>query len=446
MKTVLAAALVGSLAGGACSGETDTPADTSVTITFLRHDNPDYVKADEDFFAAYKVKHTGVTVKGETIKYPSLAATLLADLKSDKLGFDLVRVQPSWVCSFADNLTDVPADVLSVSDAQNTFFAAPLAGATCNGKLKGLPIEYNLEYGGVVINMDKWEAKFGARKPGWDTWEAFIADAAALTEYEGDKPMANGLDIAPEWPQPVKHIFFSQILQRGGRYWNAAQDALDLGTPEAHEALATMVGWVTDKKVMYRNLIPDANTFVTTRLATGATGYGWGDPAKPLSVMGYVGTWGVPSTVGQMPPGAKTRYEYFTLPPMVGTQHRFVQNSGWALVVPKTSKNARAAWDLAKSLTTSGEAMRKWASITGALPALKVNGTKEAAAADPQLAKVQPLLEQGQWVGYIPATAIETVEGTLVSNFFEAVSGKKTIDEALASIQQTANEALKKNR
>jgi multiple sugar transport system substrate-binding protein len=358
-----------------------------------------------------------------------------------------VRVQPSWVCTFADNLADVPADVLTLSEAQNTFFAAPLAGATCNGKLKGLPMEYNLEYGGVVVNLEKFEAKFPGKKPGWQTWEAFIADAAALTEYGTDMtPKANGLDIAPDWPQPVKHIFFSQILQRGGQYWNANKDGFDFATPEARASLTAMVDWVKASKVMHRSLIPDANSFVTTRLAAGATGFGWSDPMKPLSAMGYVGTWGVPSTVGQMPTGSTARYDYVTLPPMVGTQHKFVQNSGWALVVPKTSKNAKAAWELAKSLAASPEAMRKWDTTTGSLPALKINGTKEAAASDPQLAKVQPLLEQGQWVGFIPAGAIETVEGTLVSNFFEAVAGTKSVDEALASMQQTANEALVKNR
>ena len=66
------------------------------------------------------------------------------------------------MCGFADNLADVPADVISLSDAQNTFFAAPLAGSVCGGKLKGLPTEYNLEYGGAVVNMTKYEAKYGA--------------------------------------------------------------------------------------------------------------------------------------------------------------------------------------------------------------------------------------------------------------------------------------------
>jgi multiple sugar transport system substrate-binding protein len=429
------------LAGVAGCGGSDGQ-DTKVALTYLRHDNPPYVSADDQFFADYTARHAGVTVTSTTVKYPTLGETLLAELKGDKLTVDVVRMIPSWVCSFADNLLDVPADVISLSEAENTFYAAPLAGSTCNGKLKGLPIEYNLEYGGVVLNVDKYEAKFGRATPAWNDWQTFIGEAAALAEVDGGMPKANGLDIAPDWPQPVKHIFLSQIVQRGGTYWTA-ENTFDFKTTAAREALTEMVKWINVDKVMYPALVPEQNTFVTTRLARGATGYGWNDLMRPLSVMGYAGTWALPNTVGQIPAGKTARYGFFALPPMVGSEHKFVQNSGFALVVPKTSRNPRAAWDLIKSLTLSPTAMRKWAEVAGTLPALKVNGTEEAAMTDPMLAKVQKLLDHGRWIGYIPAAAIETVEGTLSSNYFDAIAGRKSIDEALAAMQETANAALR---
>jgi multiple sugar transport system substrate-binding protein len=449
MKKVYWAAVV---ALGGCGGEDSpnpmtTPNNTPVTVSFLRHDNPDYDKADDAFFADYTAGHPNVKVMDTTVRYPTLGSTLLADLKSDKLSADFVRIQPSWVCTFADNLLDVPNDVATLSEAQNTFFAAPLQGSTCNGKLKALPVEYNLEYGGVVVNVDKYNARFG-KTPSWTTWEAFIDEASKLTEWDtSGKPLANGLDIAPDWPQPVKHIFFSLILQRGGNYWAAGNpNAFDFKTQAAVDSFTDMVNWIKTRKVMDRRLVPDKNTFVTTRLAIGSTGYGWDDPTKPLSLMGYCGTWGVPSTVSQLPAGNTTKYDFYPLPPMMGNQHKFVQNSGWALAVPKTAKNPKAAWDVIKAMVLSPDAMRKWAAITGALPALKANGTAAAAAANPLLAKVQPLLESGQWVGYIPAGAIETVEGAIVSNYFDAVAGTKSIDQALTEMQNAANSALAANR
>jgi multiple sugar transport system substrate-binding protein len=444
---------------GGC-GEEPATGDQKTTIKYLRHDNPPYAKADDEFFLDYKKQKPNVTVEVKEVRYPSLTSTLIADLKNDRLDADLVIVPPSWVCGFADNIQDVPSDIITLSEAQNTFFAAPLAGSTCGAKLKGLPTEYNLEYGGVVVNMTKYREKYGASAtPSWSNWAAFIKQASELTEWNGDKPAANGLDIDSGWPQPVKHIFLSQILQRGGKYWQGDGEAFDATknhtfhfvNQAAIDSLTAMVSWLNDDKVMFpKELVPPANTFVTVRLVRGAAGFGWNDETKPLSVMGYAGTWALANTISQLPPSATTEYGFFAVPPMAGTEHKFVQNSGFAFVVPKTSKNAKAAWDIAKSMALSPEAMRKWAATAGSLPALKVNGTPNAAMADPQLAKVQPLLERGQWVGYIPSAGLETIEGILVSNFFEAVKGPanggKTIMKALQDMQDAANAELAKHR
>jgi multiple sugar transport system substrate-binding protein len=424
-----------------CGGDSDGGG--PVTITELRHDNPPYMKADDEFFADYMKDHANVKIVDTTVKYQTLGSTMLTELKSDRLTADMVRVIPSWVCSFAANLADVPDDVVTLVQARERFFAAPLAGSTCGGKLKALPIEYNLEYGGVVVNVGKYQAKYPGKTPAWATWADFIREAGELTEFKEGKPAANGLDIAPEWPQPAKHIFFSQILQRNGDYWSADKTSFDFKSPAARASFQAMVDWIVTDKVMFPGIVPDRNTFVTTRLAAGATGYGWDDPSKPLAVMAYAGTWALPNTIGQLPAGSNMRFDFYALPPMVNSEHKFVQNSGFALAVPKTSKNQRVAWDIIKALALSAPAMRKWAATAGTLPALKENGTPMAAMADPLLARVQPLLEKGQWVGYIPAAAIETVEGAIVSNFFDAVKGTKTVDQALNDMQETANNALR---
>jgi multiple sugar transport system substrate-binding protein len=424
-------------------GMMPVPPSTKVTITFLRHDNPNYRKADQAHFAEYSAAHPNVVITDTTVDFGTLASRLNGDLKNDRFSYDLVLIPPSRLCSYADNLADVPPEVITLTEAQNTFFAAPLEGSTCKGKLKGIPIEYNLEYGGVIVNMDKYQAKFPGKTPGWTDWASFIADASMLTEYDAaGTPMANGLDIDPGWSPPMRHIFFAQILQRGGTYWSASGNTFDLSTPQARDSLAAMVDWVTKDKVMFRNLVPAMNTGVVQRLAAGATGYGWSDPAKPLSVMGYIGTWGLPSIVGQLPPGTTWRYEFFPLPPMVGTEHKFVTDSGWAFAVPRTSPNAKVAWDVVKSLALSPEAMRKWSAVTGALPALRANGTPAAAASDPVLARVQPLLEHGHWRGYVPAQATDTANGGMVGNFFAAATGMKTIEQALKDMQDTANNAI----
>jgi hypothetical protein len=86
--------------------------------------------------------------------------------------------------------------------------------------------------------------------------------------------------------------------------------------------------------------------------------------------------------------------------------------------------------------------MRKWSATTGALPALRANGAATAVASNPTLGKVQPLLDLGQWMGFVPAAAIDAANGGMVSNFFAAVAGTKSVDQALLDMQQTANTAI----
>jgi multiple sugar transport system substrate-binding protein len=435
---------------GGCTDEDPGPTGTPapVTIKVWRHDNNSYKHADDDAFADYTAGHPNVTIAATTQPWQTYTAALSTELKHDQFMYDLVLMPPSAVCTYAANLADVPADVVSLSDAQNTFFAPPLQGSTCGGVLKALPVEYNLEYGGVIVNLDKYEAKFPGRSPGWADWSAFLADATALAEQDSTgRPCTNGLDIDPDWPEPARHILLSQILQRGGHYWSKTDPTLfDLDTPEARDSLAAMVDWVNKDHVMSPALIPTKNTFVTIRLGRGASEYGCGDPAQPLSIMGYVGTWGLPASLTERPPGSTTRFGFYHLPPMVGMEHSFVQNAGFAFGVPKNSKNAKAAWDIAKSIALSPAVMRKWATTAGTLPALKANGTKEATAGDPVLSQVQPLLDKGQWMGDIPYGATAEVLGAMVSNYFDAVKGTKTIPQALADMQTRANAAIIMNR
>ena len=437
-------------AGGSMmmTGGTGGGSSAPVTLKFWRHDNMSYRKATDEAFADYKATHPNVTIVDSTVDWHTYTSRLAADLKRDQFDFDLVLMPPAQLCGYAENLLEVPAALASLSEAQNTFFKAPLQASTCDDKLKGLPMEYNLEYGGVVVNLDKYQAKFPGKTPSWPTWAAFIADATALAEFDAaGKPCVNGLDIDPDWPEPARHILLSMILQRGGDYLSKTDRGLfDFNTQEARDSLAEMVKWVTVDKVLSPALMPDKNTFVSSRLAKGATGFGCGPVAEPLSVMGYAGTWAVKDVTSQLPDGSTYRYEFFPLPPMVGTEHRFIQNAGFALAVPRTSRNAAAAWDVARSLALSTETMRKWAATAGTLPALKANGTEAAARNDPQLAKVQPLLERGSWMGYIPAASTEAVLGAMVSNYFAAVRGSKTIDKALDDMQSTANASIVQNR
>src|SRR6185436_5240935 len=118
------------------------------------------------------------------------------------------------------------------------------------------------------------------------------------------------------------------------------------------------------------------------------------------AAMVYTGTWGnAVATQNAAMQGKTTDFAYFMHPPFFGTEHKFVQNSGWALVVPKNSEHAAVALDAARFLTTDAPTVAEWSRLAGQISPLRAQTTPEALASDPIKSSIQPLLEKGRWVG-----------------------------------------------
>ncbi len=75
------------------------------------------------------------------------------------------------------------------TQAQEIYYAAPLGGYIYEGKLYGLPIEFNLEYGGAYVNRDMFEAAGLPYPPQWKTWDDVVADAKKLTKFDNTGAM-----------------------------------------------------------------------------------------------------------------------------------------------------------------------------------------------------------------------------------------------------------------
>src|SRR5437868_7881199 len=101
--------LVPGLLGGCGGDETNR-----TTVTFWRHDNASYRKANDDAFAAYMAAHPDVDIKATTVDWLTFTGMLEADLKRDQFTYDLLLVPPSVTCGYAANLMDVPADVVTL--------------------------------------------------------------------------------------------------------------------------------------------------------------------------------------------------------------------------------------------------------------------------------------------------------------------------------------------
>lgn len=97
--------------------------------------------------------HPEVEIVFETFDYDTYIQTLQTVLPA-KTEADVLQMFGSWVCSYAEggNLAEMPAGVISMDDAKAKLLGAPVGGYICDGKLYGVPQEFNIEYGAVLFN------------------------------------------------------------------------------------------------------------------------------------------------------------------------------------------------------------------------------------------------------------------------------------------------------
>ena len=430
LARVLPGALVAMLAVPAC--EDDPLPREQVTLTYYRHDDVAVGLADMEAIARYEKANPHVKIEVKPLGYNALVGLLESDLREGTLAADLLNMPPSYACGYAAHLAPLPASVATLAQAQELFLGAPLEGVTCGDKLVGLPREYNLEYGGILVNMTRYKQKLPGKSPAdWKTWADVVADAQALTERDAaGKVTLAGLDFRHR--APVKHILLALILQQKGQFWNAERNGFRFDTPEARAA----VQWMVDAAHTHRYLDPSGPASVTGPWSLALV--------QDRAAMVYVGTWGQAIAAEALKgTGRQMELGYFSHPPFFGDQHIFVQNSGWSLVVPQNSPRVAAAMEFVKFMTTEAANVKEWNRLAGSISPLKVHATPEALVGDPAVSKVQPLLSLGRWVGYIPPVPLTETRDSWYNGVVAAMIGKVTAADGTESPFTAEHAALK---
>jgi multiple sugar transport system substrate-binding protein len=411
------------------SGDTeggDNASGGPVTLRMWAHRSKSFDQALRDAANAYEQEHPNVTIELETFAYDDYIQTLQTALPAGN-GADVIHMFGTWACTYTDFLAPVPEDVITLSDAQDTFFAGPLGGYTCDDTLYGLPQESNVEYGAVLVNTQMADAA-GTSTTGWANWDDFIADAAKLTVIEDGAITRAGYHFTAG--DGLAHSFLSLILQAGGTYLNEDGTAFTLNTPEGKQAL-TLLKSMVDAPVIDPVLFNDESNWVGDCYFT------------ELCAMGLVGPWAV-ADYSEDYPEVTANTVYAELPPLEESK-AFVADSGWGLTVAKDSPNADVAWDFAKFAGLDAENAVDFNLTSGTLPALKENG--EGSAKDhlidafPHFETWFDLLPNARFVGQLPDRDKLYYE-IIYNHGLAALRGDETIDEALQAMETEANETF----
>jgi len=430
LNLLLIVLLIGGLLLSACGGggATEeasagaTSGNEKVTLRMWVHTNNAFIAGYEQLINAYEAQHPNVDIQLENFDYELYIQTLQTAMPAGEEA-DIMQLFGTWVSQYYERLSPVPDDVMTLSVAEDTFYAAPLGGYVVDGKLYGMPQEFNCEYGGVLVNKTLFGAAGVPYPPQWQSLDDVVADGAALSQYDdsGTMTVAGWHFTAAD---PIAASFLAGIKQRGGDYWNSDHTGFTFNTPEAKAELQFMLDAV-NAGVVDPVLFNDSTNFTIDAFFQGLVG------------IGYIGTWSIAEGQANFP-DFDNEWDYFFLPPVQGDPV-FVADSGWGLTVSPNSQHQDVAWDFIKFATSVPENAQSWNIASGTIPAMPaVAESPEVAAAMPWVAKALEILPYGQYLGNMPDRDLTMYE-IIYPHILNVLQGVETVDDALQAIDDEAN-------
>lgn len=395
-------------------------AQDTTTLRLWAHQEAAFNTGTQALIDAYMELHPEVTIEMETFEYSLYIQTLQTAMPAGDEA-DILALFGSWVCSYSDRLAPMPDGLVDTS----LFFDATMDGYTCDSEVYGLPQEFNLEYGAVLVNQGMFEAAGLTYPPAWSDWEAFISDGKALTQY-GDDGLMTVAGYHFTNADAIVFSFLAGILQNGGDYWNEDGTAFTFNTDAARKTLEHMQRMV-DEGLVDPVLFNDSanwggNAFFTNQAAITLIGP-WAAYLKnsypDFGEFGYVAL-----------PG-------FSEEPL------FAADSGWGLTVSQNSAATDVAWDFVKFAAANADNALMWNQTSHTIPALRSLIENEASretilANAPWLEAVFPLLPYGRYIGDMPDRDLVFYD-IIYPYILDMLQGGMSIDEALVLIEEDAN-------
>lgn len=424
MKKLLFVLVISSMLLVACGGA-KAPAE-SVTLRFWTHINNAFNAGYDDLIKAYQAAHPNVTIQRESFEYDAYLQQLSTSFPAGEEA-DIIQLFGTWTSQYYERLAPVPESVMTIDQAKQTFYSAPIGGFIVNDKLYGFPQEFNCEYGGVLVNKTMFTAAGIAFPPQWKTMDDVAADGLKLVQHD-EAGMMSVAGFHFTSADPIAFSFLAGIKQRGGDYWNADHTGFTFNTPQAKAQLEWMVNTVqsgvVDPVVFNDESNPVIDAFFTNKAA-----------------IGYIGAWAIAEGKANFPDFAD-EWDYVYLPSTQG-EPVFVADSGWGLTVSPNSKNQDVAWDFVKFVTTDTKNALAWNLASGTIPAIpSVAKSADIASKEPWVAKALDILPFGQYLGNMPDRDLVMYE-IIYPRILEAMQGVTSVDEALATIDTEANSTFK---
>ena len=262
----LAASLVGCGNSSASTGTSSaSAASTSAASTSSEGENVEltlwtassdaWLDALQTVVNGFESENPNIKINIESFPYKDFESKIQTSL-IDGTGADMYEMWGGWAVDYSPTgaLTQIPDDF--AKQVMDECYAPTYGAFLANGKLYGIPMEFNIENGGMLVNLNLMN-EMGLTVP--TTWDEMIETAKKGTKIDSDGNFeVKGLEFVNG--DTVTFLYLSLILQLGGDYMNEDQTAFTFDTDESKKAFQILADLVTVDKVTNTEVISGGGT------------------------------------------------------------------------------------------------------------------------------------------------------------------------------------------
>jgi multiple sugar transport system substrate-binding protein len=408
--------MLSSLVGCSVSNTNDSE---TIKLTFWGHQNEPWNESYRQIGEKFTAENPGIEVSFEFFPYDQFESKVQTSLISKEGGADIYEMWGGWGVDFASTGALAVMPDAMAKDVIDHVYPSTIGALMYDGKLYGLPLEFNIENGGLLVNKTLLK---DANIPVPTTWAELVSAGTKLTKEEGGILTQKGFDFV-NWDS-VPYMFLSMILSTGGQYLDA-NGKFTLQTPEAKAALQELYDMVVvDKVTDLEGLVGGGDLEGYQQLYAGRNAM---VPRGPWVISEGTSSFGL--TLG-------VDFDYVEMP-WFGDKAAFAAETGWALSVNGSSKQQEAAYKFLEYFYQDENLLAHNVAATQ-IPA------KISVAQDPELLNLMPfakplvkILGNAQFIGYFNTDQFkEAVNNT----FVDLVMGTTpSVDEALISLEEYLN-------
>lgn len=423
MSLILAMVASMSLSLTSCGGSSASD-DNTLTI-WIHNDEATWTESYQAIADAYMKDHEDVTINFESFPYDEYETKVQTALISEEGGADIYELWGGWGVDFAPSGALAPLSDEMEAEVRDEAYPSTYGALEYDGKLYGIPMEFNIECGGLLVNNNVLKDA-GLDVP--KTWADVVAAGEKGTVKSGDEVAVKGFDFV-NW-DGVMYLWTSMILSQGEQYLNE-DGTFNFSTDAAKKAWEELAGMVTDNQ-----------TTTLSGLDDGSDIEGYQELYAGQAMMVPRGPWCIAEGINDFELKYGKDFSYVEMP-FYASEKKFASETGWSMGVSADISDAKK--ELALDFLNyffSDEVIMQHNLACGQIPAKKaVAQSEEYLKAFPYAEPLVGILDGGQFIGLFNTDMFKENVNNVFSSYCKG--GYDSTDAAMADLEKQCNDMLK---